>query len=152
MCTPSLCTAALYRDTAPLRFCTPTPLNPRTPAPQHFYVIYCKFWELDTDHDFFIDRNDLAHYSQGALSLQVGGAFARVGGFCRVCLVEGWLKRDGKRQPRGDSLGYVPSHTHRRRFVPGSIGAWATRSSSPCFFVLPPSCVCLPEVPVPEYI
>jgi len=38
---------------------------------EHFYVIYCKFWELDTDHDFFIDRNDLAHYSQGALSLQI---------------------------------------------------------------------------------
>jgi serine/threonine-protein phosphatase 2A regulatory subunit B'' len=22
---------------------------------EHFYVIYCKFWELDTDHDFLID-------------------------------------------------------------------------------------------------
>jgi len=22
---------------------------------EHFYVLYCRFWELDTDHDFFID-------------------------------------------------------------------------------------------------
>ncbi len=27
---------------------------------EHFYVIYCKFWELDTDHDFLISRDDLA--------------------------------------------------------------------------------------------
>jgi serine/threonine-protein phosphatase 2A regulatory subunit B'' len=31
---------------------------------EHFYVIYCKFWELDSDHDFLVDRNDLAHYAQ----------------------------------------------------------------------------------------
>jgi serine/threonine-protein phosphatase 2A regulatory subunit B'' len=23
---------------------------------EHFYVIYCKFWELDQDHDFMIDQ------------------------------------------------------------------------------------------------
>jgi serine/threonine-protein phosphatase 2A regulatory subunit B'' len=22
---------------------------------EHFYVLYCRFWELDADHDFFID-------------------------------------------------------------------------------------------------
>lgn len=38
---------------------------------EHFYVIYCKFWELDTDHDFMIDRNDLARYSQCALSFAI---------------------------------------------------------------------------------
>ncbi|KAJ9518181.1 hypothetical protein QJQ45_010072 [Haematococcus lacustris] len=38
---------------------------------EHFYVIYCKFWELDTDHDFLVSRKDLAHYSQGALSFQI---------------------------------------------------------------------------------
>ncbi|RXM27418.1 Serine/threonine-protein phosphatase 2A regulatory subunit B'' subunit alpha [Acipenser ruthenus] len=27
---------------------------------EHFYVIYCKFWELDTDHDLFVDQKDLA--------------------------------------------------------------------------------------------
>lgn len=30
---------------------------------EHFYVIYCKFWELDTDHDLYIDRKDLARHN-----------------------------------------------------------------------------------------
>lgn len=30
---------------------------------EHFYVIYCKFWELDSDHDLFIDQNDLARHN-----------------------------------------------------------------------------------------
>lgn len=30
---------------------------------EHFYVIYCKFWELDTDHDLYIDPKDLARYN-----------------------------------------------------------------------------------------
>jgi len=35
---------------------------------EHFYVIYCKFWELDTDHDLIIDKQDLGRYCNGALS------------------------------------------------------------------------------------
>nr|XP_032514938.1 serine/threonine-protein phosphatase 2A regulatory subunit B'' subunit beta-like isoform X2 [Danaus plexippus plexippus] len=35
---------------------------------EHFYVIYCKFWELDKDHDLFIDRHDLARHNDHALS------------------------------------------------------------------------------------
>ncbi|XP_039262806.2 serine/threonine-protein phosphatase 2A regulatory subunit B'' subunit delta-like [Styela clava] len=35
---------------------------------EHFYVIYCKFWELDKDHDLVIDKNDLARHSDGVLS------------------------------------------------------------------------------------
>nr|XP_027232802.1 serine/threonine-protein phosphatase 2A regulatory subunit B'' subunit beta-like isoform X3 [Penaeus vannamei] len=35
---------------------------------EHFYVIYCKFWELDTDHDLFIDKHDLAKHNERALS------------------------------------------------------------------------------------
>lgn len=31
---------------------------------EHFYVIYCKFWELDTDHDLFIDKHDLAKHNE----------------------------------------------------------------------------------------
>jgi serine/threonine-protein phosphatase 2A regulatory subunit B'' len=27
---------------------------------EHFYVLYCKFWELDTDHDFQLTRSDLS--------------------------------------------------------------------------------------------
>jgi hypothetical protein len=30
---------------------------------EHFYVIYCKFWELDTDHDLLIDEKDLAKHN-----------------------------------------------------------------------------------------
>lgn len=35
---------------------------------EHFYVIYCKFWELDTDHDLYIDQKDLAQHNDQALS------------------------------------------------------------------------------------
>ncbi|XP_053245713.1 serine/threonine-protein phosphatase 2A regulatory subunit B'' subunit alpha isoform X2 [Podarcis raffonei] len=35
---------------------------------EHFYVIYCKFWELDTDHDLYINQKDLARYNDQALS------------------------------------------------------------------------------------
>lgn len=27
---------------------------------EHFYVLYCKFWELDTDRDFLLTREDLS--------------------------------------------------------------------------------------------
>lgn len=30
---------------------------------EHFYVIYCKFWELDKDHDLFIDQEDLSRHN-----------------------------------------------------------------------------------------
>ena len=30
---------------------------------EHFYVIYCKFWELDRDHDLMIDKKDLMRYN-----------------------------------------------------------------------------------------
>ncbi|XP_077987320.1 serine/threonine-protein phosphatase 2A regulatory subunit B'' subunit delta-like isoform X2 [Glandiceps talaboti] len=35
---------------------------------EHFYVVYCKFWELDTDHDLFIDKKDLAKHNDHAVS------------------------------------------------------------------------------------
>ena len=35
---------------------------------EHFYVVYCKFWELDTDHDFLIDKEDLLRYGNHALT------------------------------------------------------------------------------------
>lgn len=50
---------------------------------EHFYVIYCKFWELDQDHDFQLDKTDLAHYSNCALSyVIVDRIFEEVG--CRL--------------------------------------------------------------------
>uniref|UniRef100_A0A2D4H7U9 EF-hand domain-containing protein n=1 Tax=Micrurus lemniscatus lemniscatus TaxID=129467 RepID=A0A2D4H7U9_MICLE len=38
---------------------------------EHFYVIYCKFWELDTDHDLYINQSDLARYNDQALSSRI---------------------------------------------------------------------------------
>ncbi|XP_035249735.1 serine/threonine-protein phosphatase 2A regulatory subunit B'' subunit beta isoform X2 [Anguilla anguilla] len=38
---------------------------------EHFYVIYCKFWELDTDHDLYIDKRDLARHNDQAISLRM---------------------------------------------------------------------------------
>ncbi|KAI8926542.1 hypothetical protein BC831DRAFT_456106 [Entophlyctis helioformis] len=35
---------------------------------QHFYVIYCKFWELDRDHDMVIDLHALRRYDNGAMT------------------------------------------------------------------------------------
>ena len=32
---------------------------------EHFYVVYCKFWELDTDHDLVIDKFDLSRHANG---------------------------------------------------------------------------------------
>lgn len=38
---------------------------------KHFYVIYCKFWELDQDHDLILDEKDLTGYAGGAISTRV---------------------------------------------------------------------------------
>ncbi|KAJ4888050.1 Serine/threonine protein phosphatase 2A regulatory subunit B''beta [Raphanus sativus] len=38
---------------------------------EHFYVIYCKFCELDTDHDLLIDKEDLMRYGNHALTLRI---------------------------------------------------------------------------------
>ncbi|QDZ20266.1 regulatory subunit of protein phosphatase 2A [Chloropicon primus] len=38
---------------------------------EHFYVIYCKFWELDADHDFLIGKDDLLRYGSHALTCKI---------------------------------------------------------------------------------
>ncbi|KAM3136831.1 hypothetical protein pb186bvf_011090 [Paramecium bursaria] len=38
---------------------------------EHFYVIYCKFWELDGDHDFHITKEDFTRYNSHGLSKKV---------------------------------------------------------------------------------
>ena len=35
---------------------------------EHFYVIYCKFWELDTDRDLILSRDDLFRYDDHSLT------------------------------------------------------------------------------------
>ena len=51
---------------------------------EHFYVIYCKFWELDKDHDLLIDKSDVArHNDHGECDTRAGadpGIFGRGGG------------------------------------------------------------------------
>ncbi|KAJ4833012.1 hypothetical protein Tsubulata_001690 [Turnera subulata] len=38
---------------------------------EHFYVVYCKFWELDTNHDFLIDKDNLIRYGNHALTYRI---------------------------------------------------------------------------------
>ncbi|ONM05878.1 probable serine/threonine protein phosphatase 2A regulatory subunit B''delta isoform X1 [Zea mays] len=38
---------------------------------EHFYVIYCKFWELDADHDFLIDKENLIKYGNHSLTYRI---------------------------------------------------------------------------------
>lgn len=38
---------------------------------KHFYVLYCKFWVLDEDHDLIISESDLLNYNDGLLSPQI---------------------------------------------------------------------------------
>ncbi|XP_037081236.1 serine/threonine-protein phosphatase 2A regulatory subunit B'' subunit alpha-like isoform X2 [Pollicipes pollicipes] len=38
---------------------------------EHFYVIYCKFWELDKDHDLLIDKSDVARHNDHAVSSRI---------------------------------------------------------------------------------
>ncbi|XP_028725777.1 serine/threonine-protein phosphatase 2A regulatory subunit B'' subunit alpha isoform X1 [Peromyscus leucopus] len=38
---------------------------------EHFYVIYCKFWELDGDHDLYISQDDLSRYNDQASSSRI---------------------------------------------------------------------------------
>lgn len=45
---------------------------------EHFYVIYCKFWELDRDHDLCIDKHDLARHSDHGKSKQIFTLDARL--------------------------------------------------------------------------
>ncbi|KCV72533.1 hypothetical protein H696_00125, partial [Fonticula alba] len=49
---------------------------------KHFYVIYCKFWELDTDHDGVISRADLQRYEGGTLTSRIVDRVARGWGLC----------------------------------------------------------------------
>ena len=38
---------------------------------EHFYVIYCKFWELDSDHDLVISKAELSRYADQTLSPRI---------------------------------------------------------------------------------
>jgi len=38
---------------------------------EHFYVLYCRFWELDIDHDLYLTKDDLARYSEHSLTFRI---------------------------------------------------------------------------------
>ena len=38
---------------------------------EHFYVLYCRFWELDANHDLQIDRDDLMRYGSHSLTYRI---------------------------------------------------------------------------------
>lgn len=38
---------------------------------EHFYVLYCRFWELDQNHDLQIDREDLMRYGGHSLTFRI---------------------------------------------------------------------------------
>ncbi len=62
---------------------------------EHFYVLYCKFWELDTDHDFYISKEDLMRYGNHSLTCSIVD---------RVFQGAGWpLQRNSS---NGDKMGY----------------------------------------------
>lgn len=62
---------------------------------EHFYVIYCKFWELDSDHDFLIDKEDLLRYGNHALTYRiVDRIFAQVWSGRLFCLVGLFFEAD----------------------------------------------------------
>lgn len=54
---------------------------------EHFYVIYCKFWELDTDHDLLIDAQDLARHNDRGERRPAGGGGQGAG---RTRPLSGW--------------------------------------------------------------
>ena len=45
---------------------------------EHFYVLYCKFWELDSDHDYLLSREDLSRLAH-VTPLALDRAFAQAG-------------------------------------------------------------------------
>ncbi|OZJ06876.1 hypothetical protein BZG36_00028 [Bifiguratus adelaidae] len=46
---------------------------------KHFYVIYCKFWELDQDHDLIISEEDLTRYNGFTLTGRIINRIIRYG-------------------------------------------------------------------------
>jgi len=46
---------------------------------EHFYVLYCRFWELDTDRDGFLLKEDLLKYGDHSLSQPIVDRVFEVG-------------------------------------------------------------------------
>ncbi|KAJ1984897.1 Serine/threonine-protein phosphatase 2A regulatory subunit B'' subunit alpha [Dimargaris verticillata] len=46
-------------------------VDPNCFSYRHFYVIYCNFFDLDSDHDMLIDLNDLSRYHDQSLTPRI---------------------------------------------------------------------------------
>ncbi|EME27306.1 Serine/threonine protein phosphatase 2A regulatory subunit B''alpha [Galdieria sulphuraria] len=58
---------------------------------EHFYVLYCRFWELDTDHDLLIDKEDMLRYGGHALTYRIVDRIFGGYGRPRDCKEEGFM-------------------------------------------------------------
>ncbi|KAA8495568.1 Serine/threonine protein phosphatase 2A regulatory subunit B''beta [Porphyridium purpureum] len=38
---------------------------------EHFYVLYCRFWEIDADHDLMLKKDDLVRYANHSLTYRI---------------------------------------------------------------------------------
>jgi len=68
---------------------------------EHFYVIYCKFWELDKDHDLIIDAEDLSRYGGGALTRRAVERVASIQILSRDLDLARLVAARAKKKPRG---------------------------------------------------
>ncbi|KAK4528083.1 hypothetical protein GAYE_SCF48G6017 [Galdieria yellowstonensis] len=58
---------------------------------EHFYVLYCRFWELDTDHDLLIDKEDMLRYGGHALTYRIVDRIFGGYGRPRDCKEDGFM-------------------------------------------------------------
>ncbi|KAJ8310711.1 hypothetical protein KUTeg_012576 [Tegillarca granosa] len=82
---------------------------------EHFYVIYCKFWELDKDHDLLIDKADLARHNDHAISL------AMIDRIFSGCVTRGKAQKEGKMTYQ-EFVWFLMSEEDKRN--PRSIEYW----------------------------
>lgn len=86
---------------------------------EHFYVIYCKFWELDKDHDLLINQDDLARHSDHALSTRI------VERIFSGCVTRGDNKKQPDEEPKmsyTDFVWFLLSEEDKR--TPTAIEYW----------------------------
>ncbi|XP_077555415.1 uncharacterized protein LOC144169881 [Haemaphysalis longicornis] len=82
---------------------------------EHFYVIYCKFWELDKDHDLYIDRYDLSRHNEGAISMRM------IDRIFSGAVTRGPIQREGK-MSYSEFVWFIISEEDKRH--PRSIEYW----------------------------
>ena len=72
---------------------------------EHFYVLYCRFWELDTDHDFLLSKDDLLTYGCHALTCGIIDRYFQQPLF--QFIGESYkASRENKRKERNQVMGY----------------------------------------------